>query len=230
MRTGIIGIFLILLTASCGTKVSYPQVGVTPGQATLTLPANNEPCLTGTVISSTQSSVTFTWTAAANADSYELDVKNLLTGTVQTSTTSATQLAVTLLSNTPYSWYIVAKTSTGPSIAQSDTWKFYNSGPGVVTYAPFPASIIAPTLAQNVTATNGTVNLSWSGSSVSANISYYSVYFGSTNSPALLQTNITNSFLNSVSVQSKTTYYWRVITVDANGNYSDSGLYQFTVN
>jgi hypothetical protein len=232
MKNRILFIALILILQGCGgSKKNNPAPSNSPAKAVLTSPTQNAVCTTGTIISATQSSILFAWDASANTNSYDLVLKNLLTSATTTQSTTANQLTVTLARNTPYSWYIVSKSSQTATTAQSDTWKFYNAGAGVVTYAPFPAEIISPTFGQNVTASSGTTNLTWKGSSVNpGTITSYDVYFGTTNNPPMVNNAITDSFVNGVAVTSKTTYYWKVITWDMDGNSSDSGLYQFTVN
>ena len=231
MRRGMLLITVLFILAGCGGKKNNPAPVLAPVAAILTAPAQNAVCTTGTIISDTQSSITFTWNPAANASSYQLVLKNLLTSITTTQNTDQTQITVTLLRNTPYSWYIVSESAKTTETAQSDAWKFYNSGPGVVTYAPYPAEITSPTFGQAVTAVSGTVNLTWQGSAVdNSTIVNYDVYFGTTTTPAILKSTITDSFVNNVTVTSGTTYYWRVITRDVNGNTSDSGLFQFSVN
>jgi len=242
MKQLLIILSLALIISGCGksgsdnptptpapTPTPTPTVPA-PGVATLSLPAQNAACTTGTVTSSTQSTISFTWTASVNTDSYELDLKNLLDNSITTQSTVQTSLTLALSRNTPYSWYIVSKSSKTTVSTQSDTWKFYNAGPGVVSYAPFPADITSPTFGQQVTASSGTINLTWTGSSVDNNIAGYTVYFGTSSTPPLLQNGVTSMFLNGVSVKSGTTYYWKIITNDSNGNTSDSGTYQFSVN
>ncbi len=229
MRNYAVLFVLVLVMQSCGGgKNNNPAPPSPPSKALLTAPAQNGVCITGTVISGSQSSVTFIWNASDNTDSYDVVIKNLLTGTTNTQNTTQTQLTVNLARSTPYSWYVVSKSSKVSATSQSDTWKFYNSGPGIVTYAPFPADITAPTFGQTVT--TATVNLTWTGSSVNNNIANYDVYFGTTNTPPLLKGAITDSFVNGVTLASKTTYYWKVITRDSMGDTSDSGLFQFTTN
>ena len=233
MKSKLLIAVLFLIATGCGKKNSptpAPAPDLTPGKAVLTFPNQNEACTSGTIISSTQSSVLFTWLAAGNAESYDLNLKNLLTGVTTSQTSTTAQLQITLSRNTPYSWYIVSKSSKSATTAQSDVWKFYNAGAGTVSYAPYPADAVAPTIGQNVTASAGTVNLSWKGSSVDGNITSYDVYFGTGTSPGLLKSNVTNSFYNNVGVASGFKYYWKIVTKDANGNTSDSGLFQFTVN
>jgi hypothetical protein len=230
MRNWILIALLVTILSGCGGggKKNEPEPPSPPAKTVLTAPFQNGICITGTVISGTQSSVTFMWNAAKNTDVYELVIKNLLTSTTSSQSTNKTQLAVTLLRNTPYSWYVVSISGQVNTTAQSDIWKFYNSGPGVVVYTPYPAEITAPVYGQQVNA--GTVNLTWTGSAVEgATITGYDVYFGATSTPDLFKNNLTESFVNSVAVTSGKTYYWRVVTKDENGNSSDSGLYQFSV-
>jgi hypothetical protein len=228
MRNRLFFLALILILQACAGKPDAVPIP-SPSKAVLAEPAQNSVCITGTAISNSESSVTFIWNTSPNTDSYDLVLKNLLTATSSTVSTNQTQLAITLLKNTPYSWYVVSKSSKISATAQSETWKFYNSGPGVVTYAPFPAEITAPTYAQVVIAT--TVNLTWTGSSVeTGTIANYDVYFGTTTTPNLLKSAISDNFVDAVPVTSGNTYYWRVITRGNDGNTSDSGLYQFTVN
>ncbi|ASU34331.1 hypothetical protein [Mucilaginibacter xinganensis] len=228
MREKLLVIPLLFLLIACGGKKNNPVPN--PTMAALTLPTQNAVCTTGTIISNTQSSITFMWNAADNANSYDLYIKNLLTAATSTQTTTDTKLTVILSRNTPYSWYIISKSNRTTVTAQSATWKFYNSGPGVVTYAPYPAEITSPTYGQSIASTTGAINLTWTGSAIDNNtITNYDVYFGTTKTPAIFKNAISDSFVNGVSVISGTTYYWRVITRDVNGNTSDSGLYQFAV-
>jgi hypothetical protein len=222
-------IVAVVILAGCGSSKKNDPQPTPPAQAILNSPAQNSLCVTGTVISDTQSSVSFNWNASANTDNYDVVIKNLLTSASITQNTTQTTLVVTLNSNTPYSWYVISKSTKINTTAQSDTWKFYNSGPGIVTYAPFPANITAPTMGQIISGT--TVNLTWTGSSVtSGTIANYDIYFGTTTTPPLFKSAITDSFVNAVSIGAKTVYYWKVITRDSSGNTSDSGLYQFSVN
>jgi len=224
-------ISLTLLLMACGGKKSDPAPPANPAAAYLLTPQQNSLCITGMIISDSLSTVSFNWQASANTNSYDIVLKNLLTSTIITESTSATQLDITLSRNTPYSWYIISRSTSVNVTAESDTWKFYNSGAGVVTYAPFPAEITAPTSGENVNAVSGKINLTWVGNAVDRKtILNYDIYFGTTTSPALLKGATTDSFMDGVSVSSGTSYYWKVITRDISGDTSDSGLYQFTVN
>ncbi|MEP6612097.1 MAG: hypothetical protein ABJA76_09445 [Mucilaginibacter sp.] len=203
---------------------------IPPAKATLTFPAQNALCTSGDVISATQSSIIFTWNASAATSSYEISVKNLLTAVVTVFSSSTNQVTATLLRNTPYSWYVVSKSTTTTVTAQSDTWKFYLAGAGVTSYSPFPATITAPIFGLNLSAGTTAVNLTWTGSDVDNDLATYDVYFGTASNPPLLKSGVTNMFLNAVPLTAGNTYYWKVITKDSQGNTSDSGVYKFKVN
>ena len=95
------------------------------------------------------------------------------------------------------------------------------------SYTPFPAAIVAPSMAQSIANTNS-VTLKWTGSDVDDDIVGYDVYFGTQANPSIHDSDITANEAN-VSVTTGTIYYWKVITKDQEGNTSDSGLYQFKV-
>ena len=74
-----------------------------------------------------------------------------------------------------------------------------------------------------------------SGSNFNATAAADIVWFGATRAQVLIASSsstqlTTDSFVNGVALTSKTTYYWKVITRDTNGDTSDSGLFQFTTN
>lgn len=221
---------LCISTLTCKKSKPPPPIDYTPAKTELLIPANNEACYSGDSTSATQSKVTFQWTAATNAETYRLTFKNLETGEVSTTVPiSSTQVDISLLQNTPYSWFIVAKSSKTTANSKSDTWKFYNSGKATKSFAPFPAEIVYPLFDQAISAASGQIKLSWIGSDVDKDIDNYKVYFGTTKNPPLKQSDLVSNTLN-VSVTSGTTYYWKVITKDKKNNTSDSGIYQFSVN
>ncbi|TFF35669.1 fibronectin type III domain-containing protein [Mucilaginibacter psychrotolerans] len=225
MRVYKIILIVAVLNIGCGKKsvdITIPP----PAKAELLLPASNSACTAGIAVSDAESTVTFNWAVAEHADSYELYIKNLLTGTLSKHLSTANQANVTLLKGTPYSWYVISTSAKVPETAQSDTWKFYNSGPGVLSYAPFPAVIKAPIYNQVIS--TATVELSWTGSSVENNITGYDIYLSSNSSSLALQkSDVKDLFLANIAVNPNTVYYWKVITKDAHGNKSDSGIYQF---
>jgi len=225
---------LIISTISC-KKSKTPAAPETPpsppAQAVLVAPALNAPCNEGQVVSATESTVPFSWNAAANAESYDIYIKNLLTNITSTHSTTTTQLPVQLLRGTPYSWYVVSKTSKVSTTAQSSTWKFYNAGEANVSYAPYPADNLIPAKNASVTAANGKVSLSWVGEDADNDIKAYDIYLGASETALVkIQSDITATTVSDVAVTSGTTYYWKVFTKDHKGNISGSEIYNFKVN
>jgi hypothetical protein len=225
-------ICVIFLLPGCGGKKSDNPVATGPPEAvSLVFPDQNAVCLSGTVISATQSAIQFKWNGAANADSFDITVKNLLTAETTTQSTSQTQANITLARNTPYSWYITSKSSHNSTTVKSESWKFYNSGTGITSYAPYPADKLVPSNGQYVTVpASGGVSLTWQGSAPSNNITGYDIYFGNTGSPPLYKSGVTASSLDNVMVVSKTKYYWKVVTHNGDNNTSVSDVIQFNTN
>ena len=99
----ILMLWLTILTVACSKKAVSP-----PSKASLTFPLQNELCTQGTIISATQSSLVFKWTATTNTDHYIVTLTDLVTGTATTQTATTNQLAIVLLRNTPYSWNVTS--------------------------------------------------------------------------------------------------------------------------
>lgn len=227
----ILGLILSLLFACKGKKSDpVPATPPAPSKAILFLPAQNEVCATGENPTATQSTVLFDWSDAANADSYVLALKNLLTGIVSEQNSSVSNLKITIPRGTPFSWSVTSKSSKSTVTAVTDSWKFYNSGVGQLSYAPFPATLTYPTNGQVITVTGTSVTLTWAGADADNDITGYDIYYGKTSAPTLLTSNKADNLSLSVAVTPNTIFYWRIVTKDTKGNTSDSGVYQFKVN
>ncbi|SES04165.1 hypothetical protein [Pedobacter rhizosphaerae] len=223
-------IFSIALALSTLFSCKRTQVEIPPPTAaTLIVPARNEACSTGLILTPSQSSVSFSWSATDNTGAYEVNVKNLLTGKVISKKTESTSTSFALDVNTPYSWFVVSYAVSDSRKISSETWKFYNSGPGISSYAPFPAEVVFPIIGQDVGFGQGQVRLEWKGMDVDQDIAGYDVYFGTSNNPGLLSGNLQSMLLENVKISANTTYYWKVVTKDKRGNTSDSGIFQFKV-
>ena len=221
---------LFLLFTACSKKnndnVAPKQ---TPGKALLTFPAQNAACTSGAINASNQVEITFTWNSSANTNGYQLVVTNLINRDVIIETTGKNNLIISLDFNTPYSWYVVSTENGTTATAQSETWKFYLSGPGAVSHPPFPADHLIPAFGQAVTFASGGISLEWEGSSPDNDIVSYDVYMDTLKTPVLFKSSITTTYLSYVKVLPNHTYYWKVITKDSAGNTSDSGISQFKI-
>ncbi|WBU90055.1 hypothetical protein [Cellulophaga omnivescoria] len=221
-----------LILASCGGGgddggTDTPAPTAAPKPTTLVFPENNTECNEGTIVSDRQSSVEFSWSDAADTDSYEINIKNLNTGNTITKTVTTTFNAVIIDRGTPYEWFVTSKASGTTETATSDVWKFYNQGIGTENYAPFPADAINPTRGATIATTNE-VSLKWSGEDVDDDIVDYEILFGTDNTPTTSIGVTTETTINT-NVTTNTIYYWRVITKDNEGNTSNSEIFEFKV-
>lgn len=202
-----------------------PPVVDNPTAATLVFPESNSECTEGTNITSAESTIEFRWNAGLHTNTYNLQLKNLDNGNTTGYSTSDTKLSLKLSRGTPYSWYIVSRSNQTSNTAQSPTWKFYNAGEGVSSYAPFPAEAISPAIGADVA--NGSITLEWSGSDADNDIESYDVYFGEASPPSEYKTGITETTLDNVIIEAGKIYYWSVSTTDEQGNISMSDTFSF---
>lgn len=222
-------VFGILLMLSCNPDLDLVQaVLLPPSKVDLVFPENNSECTTGSVVSDTESEVVFEWTNAAIGDRYIVTLTNLTNGQEQFYQTKEISLPITLLRGTPYQWQVATELSDSKELTTSDPSSFYNAGPGLQSFSPFPAAAISPKNGALVTITeNNTITLQWDANDLDNDIVSYDVYFGTENPPELNLADITGSMQTNVTVVAGTTYYWKVVTKDTQGNESNSQIFSF---
>ena len=220
---------LLILLNGCAKEV----LPVDPQAATLLSPTNDETCLDGTSLNDTQSNVSFSWSAASNAISYEVIISNLQSQSSQTYTAPSNQTTIALTKAEPYSWIVKSIGEDGSTPSESEQWKFYLAGDAVTNYAPFPTDLISPRSGANITPDiNNLVILNWNGSDVDEDLESFEVYLDK-NDATILNTTIpfqNNNNSIEVEVENNATYYWKIVAIDANGNQSSSGVYAFRTN
>lgn len=201
-----------------------------PEQVSLLFPERNSECTTGVDQDANTSRVTFMWQKSDNTDSYELRVTNLNTSTVQTISTSSTTSSLPLLKGQPYTWLVRSRNDQVRNTVSSEMWSFYNAG-SRTTFAPFPAEILTPKMSEKVFKDiNNDITLSWSAADLDDDIESIEIYFSEQNPPSQLEATLSGSASSlKVSVTSGTMYHWSVITIDAEGNATSSGVYTFSV-
>lgn len=223
--------FLALIFLSCGGGSDDPapeEPVIPPSIASLIFPEDNTECNEGTIISETESSVTFRWNPADNADSYTLTVRNLIEGTTQSVNTNTNQQTVTIKRATPFSWSVISRSNQTTQTASSETWRFYNAGTTISSYAPFPAELVSPEMGSSVA--SGDVTLVWNGEDIDDDIDSYDVYLDTTNPPQTkIVSEITTNSLTA-NLNSNTVYYWYVFSRDSQNNTSTSEIFEFRTN
>lgn len=191
----------------------------------LVFPHQDSLCNEGENPTPVESTVYFEWAPNNNAQSYRLTIENLDSGAIEQYDTQDFIFPVTIERSVAFRWNVSYQLLGDTKI--SDNWNFYNAGPGTQNYAPFPAEIISPVMAQNIAATNS-VNLMWNGNDLDDDIIAFDVYFGINNPPSLISSNIQDT-QQTVTVNPGTIYYWNIISKDAFGHTSESGVYQFRI-
>ena len=202
-----------------------------PDPTTLSAPANNEICLEGQEIDTTRSSVTFSWNVSSNTDSYDLVITNQKTNSTQTEGgITSTSRSVILENDQSYSWKVISKANNTSDSGTSAVWQFYLAGDGQENHTPFAATILSPAAGAAVDATAGNVDLSWEGNDPDLDDTLsYTIYFGENNPPIEIISEEIQDTSVSVTVESGTTYYWRIKTSDG-VNSSYTLVYSFLVN
>ncbi|TKD66511.1 Ig-like domain-containing protein [Flavobacterium sp. ASW18X] len=201
--------------------------GTVPGVATLVFPENNKLCTQGTIINDLENTITFQWQEASDTDSYEVNVSYVESGVTVKQTSTTTEATITLERGKSYSWFVVSKSNDTNDDTRSETWRFFNEGVGETHYAPFPALITQPVNGATISNTTS-VNLQWNGSDADNDIVEYQVYLDTNETPSNSLGTTTQNSVN-VTVQTGQTYYWKVKTIDAKNNTSESEVFNFSV-
>ena len=220
-----LALIALILIVGCSKDNPPPD----PGISTLIAPLNDEACLDGRSLNDTQSSVSFQWTSATDALSYQVKVTNLATNTEELFSSTTNNLDITLVKEEPYKWQVISLGEEGTNPGESETWKFYLSGNPQINYAPFPAELITPRSGATITPSAGQITASWNCSDVDGDLVSYQVYLDTTDGSTMVQEVNHQSSTTQVQldVAANQVYYWKVVATDANGNKSSSGVYSF---
>jgi hypothetical protein len=226
-------VITLFVLMACGGESSTDDtppapVVAAPSAATLVFPADNTECNEGVISSTdeTKSAVTFQWNASENTDTYEVNLRNINTNTSTKSNSTTNDATITIDRGTPYEWFVVSKANGTNETDSSSKAKFYNQGPGIENYAPFPAEAVNPGRGAVIDNTS-TVQLEWTGSDVDNDIIEYDVLFGTDGDPSALLGTTSDSFIDATIATG--VYYWRVISKDSQGNSSESEIFEFSV-
>lgn len=212
------------LLLSCGGgsgDTSEPEPVPDPLPAALNLPADNEVCYDGNIISSSMSEVTFSWNPSENTDRYQLEITNLNTNTSAVYPSTGTEIAVSLERGVPYMWWVTSLATGSQNSATSGSRRFYLAGEGISSYAPFPADLTGPSSGSTVAV--NTVTFTWNGSDVDSQELEYALYLDTTDGKTQQEASgLTVQNYEVTSLQAGTVYYWSIVTTDPEGNTSRS--------
>ena len=240
---------LLILMIGCSSKGDDPANDVNPQgnddnnndnteevapplAAELIFPEDNTECNEGEIESDFRSIVTFEWTAAQRADSYTVKIINLENQQVLTVNTTDTEAPVSISRGTPYEWYVLSQTNGTNANAKSETWQFFNAGPGIESHSPFPAELLSPLDDSVLDYGTDRLYLEWEGNDLDNDLLVYEVYFDTDNEfdePVAI-TEEQSYFFWDPSISAGMTYYWQIKTIDQDANTSTSAVYSFTLN
>lgn len=227
MRKGLSYFLILMLLYSCSADSDLDEI-LAPGTSIkLLFPENLSECTEGISLSETENELTFRWEDINNVDVYEMTLVNLNNSESQTLESKESEIAVILKKSTPYSWIITS--ASKPKKIRSETWFFFNEGPGVETFVPSPARALSPVSGASISSTSTVVNLRWESEDIDNDIVSYDLFFGENENPPLLESNLENDQYNNIPVSTGKIYYWKIITKDSHGNASTSPTFYFSV-
>ena len=228
----IISIFLLSCDCDCMDELVYSpekppsefQSIASPGSSDLIAPAANSSCIIGSSVDAFTSNVTFQWSDSNNTDSYDLTYTNLLTNDVKTKTGIKTNSTTILLfKRVPYSWSVKSIKSNSKT-ANSGTNKFYLAGSSIVTNVPLGAILSTPTTS------SGKTTLSWTGSDPDAgDVLTYTLYVDKVDGKQTPVMSAISSSSVQITLDTGSTYFWRVKTTDQTNNSSFSSISTFNL-
>jgi len=229
MKKGINIFYLLIfiISYSC-SKDNSDQKNIieSPAIVILIFPENNTECNEGTIISDTQSEVSFRWNKSPNADSYTLVINNIDSGTTQNINTNDTEEKVILERGTNYSWQVISKLNSTSLTTFSSTWRFFNASIPVESHVPDQAVIVSPVADSIVNSCP--VILEWTSSDKDNDIKLHDVILDLDYPPTkIIGSTTENNF--QPNLLSDKTYYWQVITIDNDGNKSSSEISSFKI-
>ncbi len=228
----IISIFLLSCDCDCMDDLVYSpekppsefQSIASPGSSDLIAPAANSSCIVGSSVDAFTSNVTFQWSDSNNTDSYDLTYTNLLTNDVKTKTGIKTNSTTILLfKRVPYSWSVKSIKSNSKT-ANSGTNKFYLAGSSIVTNVPLGAILSTPTTS------SGKTTLSWTGNDPDAgDVLTYTLYVDKVDGKQTPVMSAISSSSVQITLDTGSTYFWRVKTTDQANNSSFSSISTFNL-
>lgn len=210
-----------LFLYACGKEV-IPD----PEAVSLLSPSNLESCTTAFEIDTDRSQVSFRWSASLHSDTYELVVRNISSGQEYKEFTSTTTLNQVLERGFAYQWWVVSSSEVSLVETSSEKWQFYLEGTVEGDHLPFATQLLFPL--EGATVSPGAIQFEWEGFDLDEENVRYSFYLGSDlDSMQLLETAISATSLTLTLARGN--YYWKVVTIDPNGNSASSVAYQLQV-
>ncbi|MBL4746106.1 MAG: hypothetical protein JKY08_07035 [Flavobacteriaceae bacterium] len=220
-----LGLFISCGGSSGGTDIPSPEPipNTNPTTPVGMYPGNNDLCI--------NNSITFKWNVATDAEndplkySIQIATDNGFVNVAHTFTNiTQTTKTISLAKGTAYYWHVKATDNNSGESTYSSTYQFYTEGTPDSNNAPFVPELLAPKLHGIIT--TSTTNLQWSCSDVDNDVLTYTIYFGTENPPIEIQQDYTSE-THTVSLNSSTSYYWKIDVKDSKGAITKGQVWQF---
>lgn len=188
-------------------------------------PTNNSLCLSN--------ELEFTWSASTDDQTtdilYQIDVSASpgFETIFRTGKTMSTSKVFSLDKGVNYFWRVKAIDENQKESDYTEAWQFITESEATSNHVPFTPELIGPSDDSSITSTN--VTLQWSCTDADDDVLSYSVYFGASQEPALVQEDLSEASLARENLTSGVTYYWYVVAKDGSGSSSQSKLWSFSV-
>ncbi|MFC1556930.1 hypothetical protein ACFL5L_02980 [candidate division KSB1 bacterium] len=141
---------------------------------------------------------------------------------VQSGNSAASYNPGTLSSGTTYYWKIVSKNTAQGLSRSGDVWSF-------TTFSnQAPNQPGNPSPSNGATGVSLSTGLSWTGGDPDGDAVTYDIYFGTSGSPPLVQSNNSAASYNPGTLSSGTTYYWKIVAKDEHGASTAGSVWSFT--
>lgn len=249
MLTGADGKFVFNDVAAGTYVVSAAKEGLNPSSTTVTVgegktvtadivlgsgPANSAPSeptnptpSDGAVAQPTE--LTLRWNASdPDNDTLRFDVlvgkSNPPTTIVTSNQLQRVHYIAQLDSNSTYYWQVIARDNRG-GVTGGPIWRFRTEQANE-NKAPFAPSNPSP--AVGAVHRSPTVALTWTSGDPELDALRYDVYFGTTEAPNLVASNISASTLQRSNLAPNARYYWRVVARDNHGGETAGPVWNFS--
>ena len=138
---------------------------------------------------------------------------------VESDLSTNTYIPGSLDSNTKYYWKVVAKDRNGKETS-SPVWSF-------TTLNNSPTKPSNPHPSDGQTDVSLAPTLSWVASDPDGDTLTFDIYFGTNSNPPLVESDLSINTYNPGMLDSKTTYYWKIVAKDGKGGKSEGPVWRF---
>lgn len=193
---------------------SPPPAALTDA-VSLMIPINNDVC---TDFTSAEDNdfvrISLQWSAVTGARSYEVNIKQLNTNTIQTVSVSGVRTSIVLLRNTRYEWFVTGINADNVKGVKGEKFTFTTPALGAVNTAPYVELLL------EFDHQNDILNVSWEGIDPDNDIIIYTILVFENDNEILFFENTNSLFIDDIPARIGSQYKVEVFARDSNGNGS----------